>query len=60
FGIGILVFTAGFGILQMAMEGSLFLYGLLNIADVFIALVIAHLVLLPPIVQGGRRRGESP
>lgn len=59
FGIGILVFTAGFGILQMAMEGSLFLYGLLNIADVFIALVVAHLVLLPPIVQGGRRRGES-
>ncbi|MBI3914041.1 MAG: hypothetical protein HY327_07630 [Chloroflexi bacterium] len=58
FGWGILVLTAGFGLLEMAIEGSLFLYGLLNIADLIIALVVAHLVILSPEVEGGRRRGE--
>ncbi len=59
FGLGILVFTAGFSLLETAIEGSLFLYGLLNIADLLIALVVAHLTTLPPEVEGGRRGGES-
>ena len=59
FGLGILAFTAGFSLLETAIEGSLFLYGLLNIADLLIALVVAHLATLPPEVEGGRRGGES-
>lgn len=45
-GLGILMFTSGFCILETAIEGSLFLYGLLNIADLLLALVVAHLVSL--------------
>lgn len=45
-GLGILMFTSGFCILETAIEGSLFLYGLLNIADLLLALVVAHLVTL--------------
>lgn len=45
-GFGILLFTSGFCILETAIEGSLFLYGLLNIADLLLALVIAHLASL--------------
>ncbi len=59
FGIGALVFTGGFSLLEIAIEGSLFLYGLLNIADLLIALVAAHLASLGAEVEGGRRRGES-
>ncbi len=59
FGIGIIIFSSGFALLETALEGSLFLYGLLNIADVLIALLVAHLAILSPEVAGGRRRGES-
>ena len=45
-GFGILLFTNGFCILETAIEGSLFLYGLLNIADLLLALVVAHLASL--------------
>lgn len=45
-GFGILMFTSGFCILETAIEGSLFLYGLLNIADLLLALVMAHLASL--------------
>ena len=45
-GFGILLFTSGFCILETAIEGSLFLYGLLNIADLLLALVVAHLASL--------------
>ena len=45
-GLGILLFTSGFCVLETAIEGSLFLYGLLNIADLLLALVIAHLASL--------------
>ncbi len=45
-GFGILMFTSGFCILETAIEGSLFLYGLLNIADLLLALVVAHLASL--------------
>ncbi len=45
-GLGIMMFTSGFCILEMAIEASLFLYGLLNIADLLLALVVAHLVTL--------------
>lgn len=45
-GMGILAFTGGFGILDTAIEGSLFLYGLINIADLLIAVVVSHLATL--------------
>jgi hypothetical protein len=45
-GLGIMMFMSGFCILEMAIEASLFLYGLLNIADLLLALVVAHLVTL--------------
>ncbi len=45
-GLGILLFTSGFCVLETAIEGSLFLYGLLNIADLLLALVVAHLATL--------------
>lgn len=59
-GLGILVFTGGFSVLDTAIEGSLFLYGLLNVADLLIALVIAHLVTLPHEAEYHYRRGETP
>ena len=46
-GVGILVFTSGFSILETATETSLLLYGLLNIADLLLALAVAHLSALP-------------
>ena len=57
-GLGILIFTSGFCILETATEESLLLYGLLNISDLLIALVIAHLGALPTfdLVE---RRGEE-
>ena len=57
-GLGILIFTSGFCILEIATEESLLLYGLLNIADLLIALVIAHLGALP-ISDMLDQRGES-
>ncbi len=59
-GIGILVFTGGFSILDTAVEGSLFLYGLLNIADLLIAVVVAHLATLASEGETGIERGELP
>ncbi|MDE3091014.1 MAG: hypothetical protein KGJ80_16700 [Chloroflexota bacterium] len=60
-GLGILLFTSGFCILEAAIEGSLFLYGLLNISDLLIAVVIAHLANVAPEEAGlARRRGEIP
>jgi hypothetical protein len=57
--LGILLLTSGLVILEIATEGSLLLYGLVNIADVLLALVLAHLAALPaaPGVWR-RRRGE--
>ncbi len=57
-GLGILVFTGGFGILDTAIEGSLFLYGLVNIADLLIALVVSHLATLSS-EQEPRRPGDT-
>jgi hypothetical protein len=45
-GLGILMFTNGFCILQTFSETSLFLYGLLNISDLLIAVVISHLAMV--------------
>jgi hypothetical protein len=61
-GLGILMFTSGFCVLESAVEGSLFLFGLLNIADLLLAVVIAHLAsVTPPEAPGlARRRGEAP
>ncbi len=56
-GLGILIFTSGFCILETATEESLLLYGLLNISDLLIALVIAHLGALPT-TDSFERRGE--
>lgn len=59
-GMGILLFTSGFTILETATEASLLLFGLLNIADLLLALVIAHLGALPPPANvAQRRRGEG-
>ncbi len=58
-GLGILLFTNGFVILETAAESSLLLYGLINISDLLLALVIANLAALPPAESGlRRRRGE--
>lgn len=59
-GVGVLVFLGGFMILDTALEASLFLYGLLNIADLLIALAVAHLATLPGEVDLQRRRGDLP
>jgi hypothetical protein len=59
-GIGILVFTSGFCIMDTAVESSLFLYGLLNITDLLIALVVAHLATLPSDAGENRRREDMP
>ena len=59
-GLGILMFTSGFCILETATESSLLLYGLLNISDLLLALVIANLAALPPDpTSARRRRGEK-
>lgn len=58
-GLGILMFTGGFCILETATEASLLVYGLLNISDLLLALVIAHLSNLPtPDADARQRRGE--
>jgi hypothetical protein len=59
-GLGILMFTGGVCLLETATEESLLLYGLLNIADLLLALVIAHLGALPSLeTDQRRRRGEA-
>lgn len=58
-GVGILVFTSGFCILETATESSLLMYGLLNVADLLLALVIAHLAKIAREDEWtGARRGE--
>lgn len=57
-GLGILAFTGGFGILDTAIEGSLFLYGLINIADLLIAVVVSHLATLS-CEQDSPRQGDT-
>jgi hypothetical protein len=58
-GMGVLLFSAGFSVLEIAVEGSLFLYGLLCLLDLVIALGVAHLATLPRDVFR-RRRGDQP
>jgi hypothetical protein len=55
-GLGILMLTSGFTILETAMEASLLLFGLLNISDLLLAVVVAHLSALPVFGVGPRRR----
>ena len=57
-GMGLLTFTAGFGILYLTIEPSLLFYGLLVILDLVLALSVAHLASVP-VEVGARRRGES-
>ncbi len=58
-GLGILLFTNGFCVLQSAVEPSLFLYWLLNISDLLLAVVVSHLATVMPEGTGPmRRRGE--
>lgn len=58
-GLGILLFTSGFCILESAIEGSLFVYGLLSISDLLLAVVISHLATVTQQEPGPmRRRGE--
>lgn len=59
-GLGILVFTGGFSVLDTAIEGSFFLFGLFMVADLVIALVVAHLATLPGEAGARRRHGDSP
>ncbi|MBI5303688.1 MAG: hypothetical protein HY868_16250 [Chloroflexi bacterium] len=60
-GVGILLFNSGFCILETATESSLMLYGLLNIADLLLAVVVAHLAKIS-LDEGleRHRRGEAP
>lgn len=59
-GLGILMFTNGFSILEMTTEESLLLFGLLVISDLLIALVVAHLGAMPAYsTEQHRRHGES-
>lgn len=55
-GLGILLFTSGFAILETATESSLLLYGLIVISDLLLALATAHLAALPPAASAWRRR----
>jgi hypothetical protein len=58
-GLGILLFTSGFVILESGIEGSLFLYGLLNVSELLLAVVISHLATVTQQETGpARRRGE--
>lgn len=60
-GLGILLFTSGFAILESGTEGSLFLYGLLNISDLLLAVVVSHLATVTQQeTSPARRRGEAP
>ncbi|HZQ07736.1 MAG TPA: hypothetical protein VFD70_14225, partial [Anaerolineae bacterium] len=56
-GMGLLFFTSGFGIIYLSIDTSLLIYALLVIADIVIALVIAHIASVPAQSEG-RRRGE--
>ncbi|OQY84487.1 MAG: hypothetical protein B6D41_15650 [Chloroflexi bacterium UTCFX4] len=56
-GMGLLFFTSGFGIIYLSIDNSLVIYALLVIADLVIALAIAHIASAPAHFQG-RRRGE--
>lgn len=59
-GLGILLFTNGFCVLQSGVESSLFLYGLLNISDLLLAVVVSHLAtVMQEEVGPARRRGET-
>jgi hypothetical protein len=57
-GMGLLTFSAGFGILYVAIEPSRLFYGLLVILDLVLALSVAHLA-NAPVRVGAQRRGES-
>jgi hypothetical protein len=57
-GMGLLTFSAGFGILYLAIEPSLLFYGLLVILDLMLALSVAHLT-IAPVRAEAHRRGES-
>jgi hypothetical protein len=54
-GLGILMFTNGFCILQSFSDAGLFLYGLINVSDLLLAVVISHLAMVtqddPVVVQ---------
>jgi len=59
-GLGILLFTNGFCVLQSGIEPSLFLYGLLTISDLLLAVVVSHLATVTQEEVGiARRRGEA-
>lgn len=57
-GMGLLTFSAGFGVLYLAIEPSLLFYGLLVISDLVLGLAIVHLA-NAPVRVGAHRRGES-
>ncbi len=59
-GLGILLFSGGFSVLESAIEGSLLIYGLLSLGDLMIALVVAHLATLPRDANLNQRRGDMP
>lgn len=56
-GMGLLFFTSGFGIVYLSIDNSLLIYALLVIADLVIALAVAHIASVPASSEG-RRRGE--
>jgi hypothetical protein len=59
FGLGLMTFDAGFGALYLAIDTGLAVFGVLLIADLLIALTVAHLASSPQMKPTRRRRGES-
>ena len=60
-GLGILMFTNGFCILQTFSDAGLFLYGLINVSDLLLAVVISHLSMVTqdePIVEQEREESK--
>lgn len=57
-GMGLLVFTSGFGVIYLSIDPSLLIYALLTLADLVIALVIAHIASAPAL-ELSQRRGEA-
>lgn len=61
FGLGLMTFDAGFGALYLVIDTGLAVFGVLLIADLLIALTVAHLASAPQMkpTRTRRRRGES-
>lgn len=57
-GMGLLLFTSGFGVVYVSIDASLLIYALLVLSDLVIALAVSHIAIAPTYGQGSRR-GEA-